>query len=131
MDERFTITPLTIKRVMTFRENGMSIREIARRMLLAPSSVHRIINGKHHFKRRFHRCKECGAVINSKQCLFCALKKQLDNKKRKINKKTDSEIKLELKKPEQERYEYVRKEMLARIDREAEARLRDIRISGK
>ena len=130
MDERF-ITPLMIKRVMTFRKDGMSIREIARRTLLAPSSVCRIVNGKHHLKRRFHRCEECGAVINSKQCLFCALKKQLDNKKRKINKKVDSEIKLELKKPEQERYEYVRKKMLARIDREAEARLRDIRISGK
>lgn len=99
MDERFTITPLMVKRVMTFREDGMSIREIARRTQLAPSSVHRIINGQHKFKKNFHRCKECGSVINSKQCIYCAIKKQLDNKKRKINKKVDSEIKLELKSP--------------------------------
>lgn len=104
------------KSIRTLHDNGVCIREIARRLKLAPSTVYRVIHG--HALSGAKRCPHCGALLRGKECLACQLRYWIAKKYICVPNKWDDDINwdgkitcisLELRPPEYARYLIVRK----------------------
>ncbi len=104
------------KSIRTLYYNGVRIREIARRLKIAPSTVFRVIHG-HTFASK-KRCPRCGAKLKGKECLACQLRDFFEKAQICIPDKWDNYInwdgkitfiRLELRPPEYARYLIVRK----------------------
>lgn len=103
------------KSIHALHYNGVRIREIARRLKLAPSTVFRVIHG--HKLCSAKRCPYCGAKLSKSPCLACQLRANLKKSHIYISDKWDNYIKwdgqitfirLELRPPEYARYLVVR-----------------------
>lgn len=104
------------KNIRALHSNGVRIREIARRLKVAPSTVFRVIHG--HALSSERRCPRCGARLANNNCPACQLRDFIKKTNIYIPDKWDNYIKwdgkytfiqLELRPPEYERYLVVRK----------------------
>ena len=107
------ISRAIIDSVLILHKNGVRLREIARRMELAPATVFRIIHGQKTHKV-YKRCPECGALLKGKNCRYCEMRKCFVPL---LTTDGNSELKLELRPAEYERYLVVRKQAEERIER--------------
>lgn len=112
---RSFITPLHINTVKALHAEGVAIREIARRMGIAPSTAFRIIHGITTASKRYKRCPQCGALIRTKTCRYCEVRPSFNPPE--DESETNAEIQLDLREREQKRYEQVRKKADARYAR--------------
>lgn len=112
------------KNIRALHHNGVRIREIARRLKVAPSTVFRVIHG-HSFSAA-KRCPHCGAKLSGKECLACKLRDFIKNARIYIPDKWDNYIswdgrttfiQLELRPPEYARYLVVRKQKEEELNR--------------
>jgi len=108
------ITPLIASRVLHLHDDGVPLREIARRMELAPATIFRIIHGQAVIKV-YKRCPECGALLKGKTCRYCEMRKYFAPL---LATDGNSELKLELRPAEYERYLVVRRQAEERRERE-------------
>ena len=63
------------KNILDLHYNGVCIREIARRLKVAPSTVFRVIHG--HTLSSANRCPHCGILLRGKTCFACQLRKSM------------------------------------------------------
>ena len=112
------------KSIRALHDNGVCIREIARRLKVAPSTVFRVIHG--HTLSSSKRCPRCGARLNGKDCIACQLRKLFKKSHIYIPDKWDnfinwdgeiSFIHLDLRPPEYARYLVVRKKKEEELNR--------------
>ena len=105
------------KCILALHENGVRIREIARRFKLAPSTVYRVIHG--HTLWSGKRCPLCGAKLLKSPCSACQLRAKLTKAHVYVPDKWDNYInwdgrtafiQLELRPQEYARYLIVRKQ---------------------
>lgn len=103
------------KNIHALHYNGVCIREIARRLKLAPSTVFRVLHG--HTFSAVKRCPLCGARLLKSPCLACQLRDNLEKEHVIIPDELSNYIKwdgqitfirLELRPPEYARYLIVR-----------------------
>lgn len=107
------ITPSIANRVLHLHDDGVPLREIARRMQLAPATIFRIIHGQ-AVTKVYKRCPECGALLKGKTCRYCEMRKYFAP----LLTSENSELKLELRPAEYERYLVVRRQAEERRERE-------------
>lgn len=105
------------KCIHALHNNGVRLREIARRLKLAPSTVYRVLHG--HTLRSAKRCPQCGAKLIKSPCLACQLRATLEKPQIISSDEWDNYIKwdgqitsirLELRPQEYARYLVVRKQ---------------------
>lgn len=103
----------TISQVFALHNAGVKLREIARRLGLAPSTVHRVIHGQ-KVTNKYIRCPECGALLKGKTCRYCEMRQLFAP----LLTTENSVLKLELRPAEYERYLVVRRQAEERRERE-------------
>ena len=112
------------KSIRTQHFNGVCIREIARRLKLAPSTVYRVIHG--HTLASSKRCPRCGAKLLRHDCLACHIRDLINKTNIYLPDKWDNYIdwdgkttfiQLELRPPEYARYLVVRKRKEEELNR--------------
>lgn len=112
------------KSIRALHYNGVCIREIARRLKVAPSTVYRVIHG--HTFSSLKRCPRCGARLKGKDCIACQLRDFLKLANIYVPDKWDNYIdwngkttfiQLELRPPEYARYLIVRKRKEEELNR--------------
>lgn len=72
MKAKTIITQTLINRIHSLYKEEVPLREIARRVGVAPSTVFRVLHGQ-QVSGRFHRCPTCGKLLRTKKCLFCKM----------------------------------------------------------
>ena len=115
------VTEEEVKKVLEMKRLGWTYREIGKEIGRAPSTVCRIINNQISKIKKFKRCPKCGAKIKTRTCLKCGLL-ELMKRQPKRQKEWDgktTEIKLELKPKEKERYLEVRRRREKRENEES------------
>lgn len=107
------ITPSIASCVLHLHDDGVPLREIARRMELAPATIFRIIHGQ-AVTKVYKRCPECGALLKGKTCRYCEMRQLFAP----LLTTENSVLKLELRPAEYERYLVVRRQAEERRERE-------------
>ena len=112
------------KNIRILHYNGVCIREIARRLKVAPSTVFRVIHG--HAFSSSKRCPRCGTKLTGNDCPACKLRDFIKKAHIYIPDKWDAYIEwdgkitfiqLELRPPEYARYLVVRKKKEEELNR--------------
>lgn len=115
------ITEEVVKKVLEMKRLGWSYREIGKEIGIGCGTVSRIINNQITKIKKFKRCPKCGAKIKTRTCLKCGLlelMKRQPKRQKELEGKT-TEIKLELKPKEKERYLEVRRRREKRENEES------------